>query len=296
MLGWLFRRYRFQRFTKDNFCTISGFCITGIVSCFSTMAIAASEQTEVEMWRLDCGEMIIDDISYFSDSYKYEGQSATISNGCYLVRHGDKYLLWDAGLSRDVLGNTTANQGWTSSIRISIADQLTVLGLSIEDIDFVSVSHFHGDHIGQAAEFQTATLLMSEPDALRLRQRPAGNARRRLAPWFDADATMVEFTGDHDVFGDGRVTILALPGHTPGHSGLLVQLTETGSVLLAGDLFHFRQEVGERTVSKWNTSRAETLASIERVEAIVDQIDAQLIVQHDPVDIERLPAFPKSAR
>ncbi|MEM9619911.1 MAG: N-acyl homoserine lactonase family protein [Pseudomonadota bacterium] len=270
--------------------------ISGATSFLVGSVIAAPQTGDVELWRLDCGEMVIDDISYFSDSYKYEGQSATISNGCYLVRNGDRYLLWDAGLPREVLGNTIANQGWTSSISITIADQLSELGLGVDDIDFISISHFHGDHIGQAGEFSSATLLMSEADASWLRQRSPGNARRRLAAWFQGDASMQEFSGDHDVFGDGRVTILALPGHTPGHSGLLVNLDDTGPVLMTGDLFHFRREVGMRTVSKWNSSRAETLASIERVDALVAQLDPVLIVQHDPVDIDRLPAFPESAK
>ncbi len=280
------------RFAKS----LLGVCVAGIINGLIGITAIASERAVVELWRLDCGQMIIDDISYFSDSYKYEGQSATITNGCFLVRHGDQYLLWDAGLPRDVLGNTTANNGWTSSISITIADQLDELGMSVGNIDFVSVSHFHGDHIGQAAEFHDATLLMNEADATWIRQHPPGNARRRLAPWYDGSATMQEFTGDHDVFGDGRVTIVALPGHTPGHSGLLVQLDGSGPILLAGDLFHFRSEVGERTVSKWNSSRAETLASIERVDALVTQLEARLIVQHDPVDLDLLPAFPKSAR
>lgn len=275
---------------------IIAFCTAIASASLANSAIAASESSDLELWRLDCGEMIIDDISYFSDSYKYEGQSAKISNGCYLVRNGDQYLLWDAGLPREVLGNTTANQGWTSSISITIADQLSELGLGVDDIDFISVSHFHGDHIGQAGEFSSATLLMNEADASWLRQRPPGNARRRLAAWFQGDASIQEFAGDHDVFGDGRVTILALPGHTPGHGGLLVNLKDTGRVLMTGDLFHFRSEVGMRTVSKWNSSRAETLASIERVDALVTQLDPVLIVQHDPADINRLPAFPESAK
>ena len=187
-------RLKFAR----EICT---FWFASILLGFNAMA---SEVTDIELWRLDCGQMIIDDISYFSDSYKYEGQSAKITNGCYLVRHGDQYLLWDAGLPRDVLGNTTANNGWTSSINVTIEDQLKVLGLEIEDIDFLSVSHFHGDHIGQAAEFTDATLLMSGTDATWIREHPSGNARRRLAPWFDETANMQEFSGDHDVFGDGR--------------------------------------------------------------------------------------------
>ena len=265
----------------------------GLVSCSGA---AVADAPDIEMWRLDCGQMIIDDISYFSDAFYYDGQSATLDNGCYLVRNGERYLLWDAGLPREVLGNTTPNHGWTSSIRVTIADQLDDIGLDADDIDFVGTSHFHGDHIGQAAEFSGATLLIGKGDAEWIRENPPGNARRRLAPWFEEGAAMEELSGDHDVFGDGAVTILAMPGHTPGHGSLLVRLPETGPVLLSGDLYKFSSEIGEHHVSLLNTSRAETLASIERFTAIIENIDPVVIVQHDPADTGKLPAFPASAR
>lgn len=248
------------------------------------------------MWRLDCGEMIIEDISYFSDSYAYEGRSATIGNGCYLIRNGDDYLLWDAGLPKESLGDKTPDDGWISSISITLADQLRAIGLDPSDVDFIAVSHFHGDHVGQAEDFDRATLLISEADAAAIRNAPQGNARRRLAPWFDGRSSMTTFKGDFDVFGDRSATILAMPGHTPGHGALLVRLPKTGAVLLTGDLFHFRDEIGKRNVSRWNTSRADTLSSIERFEQIVDALDPIVIVQHEPADIGLLPAFPASAR
>lgn len=274
---------------KSAYCALA----VGLFACSNA---AARDAADIEMWRLDCGQMIIDDISYFSDAFAFEGQSATIDNGCYLVRNGAQYFLWDAGLPRDYLGNTTPDQGWTSSVRITIADQLNEIGLDANDINFVGISHFHGDHIGQADEFAAATLLIGKEDADWLRSRPPGNARRRLAPWFEGDAVMEERTGDHDVFGDGTVTILATPGHTPGHGALLVRLPETGPVLISGDLFHFASEIGMRNVSRWNTSRAETLASIERFNAIIENLDPLVIVQHDPADTDKLPAFPASAK
>ena len=264
------------------------------------LSLAAGPATpapaDLELWRLDCGTFVIEDIAYFSDAHLYDGRSAKLSNGCYLVRNGDRYLLWDAGLPREDLGNTKFEDGWLSSLTVTLADQLRELGLEPGDIDFVAVSHYHGDHVGQAGDFGHATLLMSRADVERLRGQPPGNARRRLAAWFEGGAPLVDFAGDHDVFGDGSVLILALPGHTPGHSGLLIRLPGAGPVLLSGDLFHFRSEIGQRVVSRWNTSRADTLASIERIEAITKSLNPLVIVQHDVADVARLPAFPASLR
>ncbi|MCG8432573.1 MAG: N-acyl homoserine lactonase family protein, partial [Gammaproteobacteria bacterium] len=238
----------------------------------------------------------IDDISYFSDTHLYDGQSATISNGCYLIRRGDKYLLWDAGLPHTSLNNTTAKNGWLSTMTVTVTAQLEQLDLGTADIDFLGVSHYHGDHIGQAKDFRQSTLLMNSAEVTAIREMESGKARGRLAPWFYDKGSIVEFTGDHDVFGDGTVTILAMPGHTPGHSGLLVRLPQMGPVLLSGDLYHFHSEIGTRKVSKWNASRAETLASIERFDGIIKALEPVVIVQHDPEDVDKLPAFPRSAR
>ena len=71
-------------------------------------------------------------------------------------------------------------------------------------------------------------------------------------------------TGDKDVFGDGSVIMLNTPGHTPGHHSLLVKLKGKGNVLITGDLAHFRENYDSNGVPTFNTSRADTLASLDR--------------------------------
>ena len=106
---------------------------------------------------------------------------------------------------------------------------------------------------------------------------------------------MIEARGDHDVYGDGKVIVLNLPGHTPGHRGLLVRLA-SGPVLLSGDMYHFTEQVQRRGVPPFNTSRAETLASMDRFDRLGRNLRANVIVQHEPADVAKLPAFPQSAR
>jgi N-acyl homoserine lactone hydrolase len=103
--------------------------------------------------------------------------------------------------------------------------------------------------------------------------------------------------GDFDVFHDGTVRILKAPGHTPGHQVLLLKLSKSGSVLLSGDLYHLRSDrprAGEKPVRvmPMNTSRAESLASVDRIETILKNTHARLIIQHDPDDFKSLPISP----
>ena len=98
-----------------------------------------------------------------------------------------------------------------------------------------------------------------------------------------------------DVFGDGSVIALNLPGHTPGHMALLVKLA-SGNVMLSGDLYHAAIARQLKGIPPFNASRAETLASFDRFERLARSYRAKIIIQHEPTDIAKLPAFPKEAR
>ena len=101
---------------------------------------------------------------------------------------------------------------------------------------------------------------------------------------------------DKDVFGDGSVMIIGTPGHTPGHTSLLVRLKEKGPVMLIGDLSHFQENYDGNGVPTFNTDRAQTLASIDRVKKIAANLKATVIIQHDQRDLGKLPAFPAAAK
>lgn len=262
----------------------------------TTVLAQQAPAPDIEMWRLDCGSLVLSDTAPFSDGHLYDGQPRTLTDSCYLIRNGDRYLLWDAGLSGQLLGTSVTQWVFTMSLDRTIADQLGDIGLTPENITFLGLSHYHDDHIGQAPDFAGSTLLMNRRDIAAVRDQEMPSAQAALAPWISGDAQSVDIGRDHDVFGDGSVTILFMPGHTPGHSSLLVRLPETGPVLLTGDLYHFREQIENEGVPVFNTDRADTLASFARFLQIDQALDAMIVIQHDPGDLERLPAFPESAR
>lgn len=257
---------------------------------------AAVAAPGLQLWRLDCGTLWVANLDDMSDTRAYVGKSRQFVGSCYLVRHGDAYLLWDTGLSRDTLGKPLAMGATDSeSLATPIVDQLARIGIKPAQVSFVGISHFHFDHIGQAAEFPQATLLMGQGDLAVLR-RPGQEARaKRLAPWLQQGAKVQEVSGDHDVFGDGSVVMLDLPGHTPGHHGLLVKLPRHGAVLLSGDVAHFRENLESNGVPSFNTDRADSLASMDRFRALARNLGATLIIQHDERDVAKLPEFPEAA-
>jgi glyoxylase-like metal-dependent hydrolase (beta-lactamase superfamily II) len=248
----------------------------------------------MQMWRLDCGTVQVGNLDMFSDAFLYVGQKKTLTDSCYLIRHGENYLLWDTGLPGELAGKTVPMGDMTLSVTRRIVDQLGQIGVSPDRVNFVGISHRHDDHIGQAADFPKATLLIGAEDFETVKSR--AESAPRLAPWIKSGGKVEKIEGDRDVFGDGSVVILDMPGHTPGHHSLLVRLPRTGPVLLTGDLFHFYENVRNRGVPSFNTDRADTLASMDRFEAIVRRLKARVIIQHEPGDIAKLPAFPKPAQ
>jgi glyoxylase-like metal-dependent hydrolase (beta-lactamase superfamily II) len=254
----------------------------------------AAGRPEIALWRLDCGDARIGDLDMFSDTFAYAGRSKTLTDSCYLIRHGERYLLWDTGFPGNLAGSTTGDDSFRITMRTRITDQLARIGVRPGQVTFVGISHYHDDHTGQAADFPRATLLIGAADWEAIRGRPASAAR--FGPWIEGQSRVEPQAGDHDVFGDGSVVMLNTPGHTPGHHSLLVRLPRTGPVLLTGDLYHFTENFENGRVPGFNTNRADTLASMARFREIARNLRARIIIQHEPADINKLPAFPEAAR
>lgn len=252
----------------------------------------APQKTGVEMWRLDCGSAMVNDLDLFSDTFAYVGQKKRLIDSCYLIRHGSQYLLWDTGFPAELVGRTPPPGPLVPSLSVTIKDELRRIGVAPEQVSFVGISHRHDDHTGQMAGFPGATLLIGAGDFETLKKRgsPA------VAPWTGAGAKLELLTGDRDLFGDGSVVLLSTPGHTENHHSLLVRLASTGPVLLTGDLYHFAENARTHGVPTFNTDRAATLASMDRFDTIARRLRAKVVIQHEEADVAKLPAFPESAR
>src|SRR5262245_1667694 len=84
----------------------------------SLAASGAAQGPKVQLWRLDCGSIDIDDLGIFSDTGLYAGQKKTLVASCYLIRDGDRYLLWDTGLDGALAGKGKDAEGGQLKERI----------------------------------------------------------------------------------------------------------------------------------------------------------------------------------
>ncbi|AGH51185.1 beta-lactamase domain-containing protein [Sphingomonas sp. MM-1] len=252
----------------------------------------------VKLWRLDCGRVKNADLDMFADSYALAGKRKDMVISCYLIRHGRDYMLWDAGFGAELAGR---EEEPVPGVRVSLArtlvDQLGDIGVRPQDVSILGISHMHYDHASQAASFPKAKLLIGAADLAELQsgtRNPLVDAAR-LDPWLKGGAPSEGVVGDKDVFGDGSVVMLALPGHTNGHHGLLVRLSNKGPVLITGDLYHVSDQIPVHGVARFNMDRVATLSSQQRFDAIVAALKPTVIIEHEPADVARLPAFPEAA-
>ena len=251
----------------------------------------AQSPAEVTLARIDCGTGATptDVGQRFTDTFAYKDLKLTFTFSCYLIKHGDEYMVWDTGFAPGTNPNAP---------KVGIVDRLKDLKVTPEQVKYVGISHFHADHTGQLEPFKSATLLIGKGDwdGVTAPTPMQGANVAGFKSWIDEKRKVEPQTADKDVFGDGSVVVLRTPGHTPGHSALLVRLKEMGPVLLSGDAAHFHENYERNGVPAFNFDRAQTIASIERMKQIVGNVKATVIIQHDMRDIGKLPAFPAAAK
>ncbi|NWG92838.1 MAG: N-acyl homoserine lactonase family protein [Parvularculaceae bacterium] len=249
----------------------------------------------MRLYVFDCGRIEISDLSAFDRGGAYDGRADNFVDSCYLVRHPDGDLVWDAGLPDSIheLPDGVTEASFTLKVSKTLKGQLERIGVPPEAVEFFSISHSHFDHLGNGNLFKASTFIVQEKERAHMFREDARRDAQTFANYSDLEAAKkTTFTDSYDVFGDGKVIIVSMPGHTPGHSVLLVKLEHTGPVLLSGDLYHLTEARERRTIPTFNSSPEETLASMDKFEELARASDARVIIQHEEVDFEKLPRAP----
>jgi N-acyl homoserine lactone hydrolase len=255
-----------------------------------------------KLYRLDCGHSLANDESVWTPGENV-GKSIEFSSTCWLLKRGSEWLLWDTGVPESALNNT---RGWSTLPKLmvyhldkTLTSQLAEIGLKTSDVTYVAVSHTHGDHIGNVGLFPNSTVLMqraeytwiSSPDGTNDNVNQLKALARKL---LGTPKQLQLLDGDTDVFGDGSVTLISTPGHTPGHQSLLVHLKNSGFIILSGDVAHSEDNFEKDIVPSLNTDKAASIASMDRVRRMMATYQAKLFINHDKAQsdiLKLLPAF-----
>jgi len=252
----------------------------------------------LELYAMDCGRLTMENADGYADDGAYKGKSATMVVPCYLIRHPMGDLIWDTGVPQAIadMPNHTAPGG--IAVAHKLTDQLKQLDLTPADIEYLSISHSHFDHIGNAGLFAGSTWIVDADERARAFAPAARTNAQQFAAYSaleTAKTVLIEGDASYDVFGDKSVTIIQTPGHTPGHTVLLVRL-KSGPVLLTGDMWHIAASRPNRRVPRFNSNRDQTLKSMDLVEKIAAETKARVVLEHVPEDFDSLPRFPDPLR
>jgi glyoxylase-like metal-dependent hydrolase (beta-lactamase superfamily II) len=217
----------------------------------------------------------------------------------YAIEHPEGVIVVDTGETARV-SDPRYFPGWHPYFRFGVREwvepeaeigpQLEQLGIGPREVRWVVLTHMHTDHAGGLAHFPHSEILVSRADfreAAGGRGLLRGYPSNRFPQWLDP--TLVElasesfgpFPHSRRLTSAGDVTIVALPGHTRGHLGVVVDDGDH-SVLLAGDA-SYTQELMLRGVLDGVSPNDEIAKlTLQRVKAYAAQTPTVYAVAHDP--------------
>lgn len=210
------------------------------------------------------------------DANAVRGETLDVPVSCVLLRHREGNVLFDTGCHPGVAENAEAHWGGLAKIMTpvmrpgdNVITALGGVGLSCDDIDAIICSHLHADHCGCNTFFKRASFVIHAKEVAAARS-PTAEAAGYLASQWEQPAPIDMIDGERDLFGDGRIVLIPLPGHTPGTTGVLAALDKSGTFLLASDTVSLRSTLDTGIIPRnsWNAEAlAKSLAEVRRIEA-----------------------------
>ena len=151
----------------------------------------------------------------------------------YLIEHPKGRVLVDTGESYELRDKNAVMKE-----EETIVPQLARLGYTPEDIDIVVIRHMHLDHAGYMSSFPGAVFIVRREE-LRAAWWPEPYEHGYCLPNYektrDFRYIQPDPEEDYDVFMDGRIVLIDTRGHSRGHQSVVLDLPNTGKVVLAVD-------------------------------------------------------------
>jgi N-acyl homoserine lactone hydrolase len=177
-----------------------------------------------------------------------------------------------------------------------IGPQLEQLGIGPSDVRQVVMTHLHTDHAGGLHHFPDTEILATRAEiayASGLRGQLRGYPNNRWPASFDPTPLDLEpeplgpFPQSRHLTEAGDVTVVPLPGHSPGHVGVLVRDTDH-TVMLAGDSSYTQDLLLRGVVDGVGPDEDGQRLTHQRIRAYASANPTVYLVAHDPDTAVRL--------
>jgi len=261
---------------------------------------AKTEKAKVILHVLDGGTVQANKLELFSEDTTYTGQSRGFADAYYVIKHPKGNLMWDAGLPENLVGIpqpfTDPSGAFTVSRKDSLDNQLKSIGMSIDSIDYIALSHSHFDHTGHANRLKDATWIVQETEYNFVTNDSAKTKATDIYNSIKELTNVKKINGDYDVFGDSTVVIKSMPGHTIGHQVLYLDLGLEKPILLTGDLYHIEENRTFKRAPIFNFDIPMTKESMDTFEVFAKKKNADVFIQHSVQDFDRLTALLKTQK
>lgn len=233
--------------------------------------------------------------------------TAPLPINVFVIEHREGVVLFDTGQDRASITDPdyfpSGIMGWfyRRTAKADIAEDQTLgaglrrLGYEKSDVSTVVLSHLHQDHIGGLGEVSGARICVSQAEWDTLHERGAelnGLLRKhidlpglnwnKITPTKTTDKALAPFTSSFDLFGDGSLTLIPTPGHTPGSLSLVVRRPNQPALVLVGDL-----TFGKKLLECGHVPGAGSRAQLQETTAMMNQLrrslgDMVVLASHDP--------------
>ncbi|GCE03942.1 MBL fold metallo-hydrolase [Dictyobacter aurantiacus] len=211
-------------------------------------SLAKEDWPDIDITFLRCGSVAVPECIAVRGSFSLTAR--TIAYSAVLIKHPRGTFLYDSGLCADtplflmdqsfLFSNTLGR----FNMERPLCQHLEHLHMEPKDLDFVLLSHLHWDHVSGIPDLPGVLLQVNQVEydfaTQGLLEKNQGLVRRLLS---NNPMQLLDFAGpayegfrcSHDVFGDGSIILVPLPGHTPGQMGMFINRAHGPRVFLVGD-------------------------------------------------------------
>ena len=175
--------------------------------------------------------------------------------------------------------------------------------------DGIILSHLHWDHVSGLSDYPDTPVWLSAEQRkfLESGHRSVGLARALINPAnireFDyADETRSGFERSLDLFGDGSVVLVPVPGHTPGSLALLVALPSGRRFAFIGDLAWVSEGIRSPAERPWlarvvvDQDRDQVIDGLIHFHRLQKATGLVVVPSHDGQVIDRIAHYPNWER